>query len=354
MEEHKPQDTHGQTLLYLVAGLALVFVVFAGYTIMQMNAISQQRPAAGNNTELLNRLNSLESRLAVLEATSDVKPATLMLFYDSSCEFCENSNIISFFDGYAQTFADWRVSLQKVDVKGQEATAASYGVARVPALYASSTDVSNNKYLKEYLTQVLSSSTSGFSVAHPPNGNVIYAPKRSIIIGAACSAQNGTSIDYFYSESCTACKRIKGSGGLWINPKGPGYEYVADEGIAEAEARFGSLLSVNSRCVALHAGDEQLCLDAVGDVNYVAAETKLVEYGLDAVPLTVPVFVVDCKYLFGNLPSPSGNAIEQEVCAARPDVCETLPAAASPTATANPPANATATPAATATNQTAA
>ncbi|MFH0835249.1 MAG: hypothetical protein V1881_02815 [Candidatus Micrarchaeota archaeon] len=346
MEEPKPQDAHRQTLLYLVAGLALVFVIFAGYTVMQLNAISQQRSAAGNNTELLNRLDSLESRLAVLEATSDVKPATLMLFYDSSCEFCENDNVLSYFDGYASNFANWRISLQKVDIKGQGATATSYGVARVPALYASSTDVMNNKYLEAYLTQVLSSSTSGFSVAHPPNGNVIYVPQRSETVAAACSEQNATKLDYFYSESCTACKRLRNAQGLEVNPKGPGYEYVASEGLAEAKARFGSLLSVENRCVALHTGDEQLCLDAVGDVNYTNAESKLAEYALDAIPVTVPTFVVDCKYVFSNLPSPSGNAIEKEICAARPDVCSKLPANASPTATATPSVNATATPSA--------
>ena len=350
MEEHKPQDTHGQdNLLYVVAELALVFVVFAGYTIMQLNAISQQPASSSNDTEILNKLNFLESRLAVLEATSDVKPATLMLFYDSSCEFCENDNIISFFDGYAQNFANWRISLQKVDIKRQEATAVSYGVARVPALYASSADVSNNKYLKEYLTQVLSSATSGFSVSHPPNGNVIYVPKRSAMVGAACSAQNGTNLDYFYSESCTACKRLASEEGLALNPKGLGYEYAADEGLTEAKARFGSLLSVENRCIALREGDEQKCLDAVGDVNFTNAESKLAEYALDAIPVTVPTFVVDCKYVFGNLQSPSGNAIEQEICAARPDVCAKLPKASpSATATVEPSVNATATPSASA------
>ena len=332
MEEHKPQETQGQTLLYAVAALALVFVVFAGYTLMQLGSVTQ-RSAAGNDTEVLSRLSSLEARMTVIESTSDVKPVKLLLFYDSSCTFCNNANVLSYFDGMASNLAPYRISVQKIDVKGQESVAVAYGVKRVPAMYASSGDVVNNKYLNTQLTQVLTS-TSGFSVSYPASGNVIYFPQRSEILGAGCSAQGTASVEYFYSESCTACKRLIGADGFPQNPKGPNFEYVADEGIAEAQSRFGTLLSIGKRCIALNDADATKCADAVGSANFSAAQAKTEEYGTDAVPVTVPTFVVDCKYVFSNLQSPSGDAIEKEICAARPDVCTKLPAKASPTATA--------------------
>ncbi|VVB67251.1 Uncharacterised protein [Candidatus Norongarragalina meridionalis] len=342
MEEHKTNDTQGQTLLYAVAALALVFVIFAGYTLMQMNAISQ-KATSGNDTAILSRLSTLESRLSVLESTSDVKPVKILLFYDSSCEFCNNADVLSYFDGLANNLAAYRVTAQKIDVKGQETIATAYGIKRVPAMYASAGDVMNNKYLNAYLTQVLSSTTSGFSVSYPSNGNAIYFPQRTVVLGTGCSSSSKVSLEYFYSESCAACKRLTDADGFPVNPKGPNFEYVADEGVAEAQSRFGPLLSVEKRCVATSDADASKCATAVGEANFSAAQAKTAEYGTDAVPVAMPAFVVDCKYVFANMASPSGEAMEQNICAARPDVCAKLPKA-SPTAA--PSVNATATPAA--------
>lgn len=94
---------------------------------------------------------------------------------------------------------------------------------------------------------------------------IVYA----VIIGMGNGGNNGSAgkvkVDYFYSETCPACIQQKP---------------VLDEFIVE----FADLIDFEKKCIPVHQGDDQLCINIYGNDKYASDVTEAQAKGVSNTP----------------------------------------------------------------------
>jgi hypothetical protein len=74
----------------------------------------------------------------------------------------------------------------------------------------------------------------------------------------------------------------------------------------------------NYQALGINKSDEQICAETQGEAKTAADNTLAAQYRFSQPP-TVPVFVVNCKYLF-KVNATTPDAITQPICAIKPSL----------------------------------
>ena len=292
-------------------GLAAIFVLWlasSAYLVMQNNALRSTVEAntIGNDAELSSRLKEIESRLGVLEATTDYPPAELNFYYDSSCEYCNNSYwLLHLLEPPATgilsvkaKLAKKNVALQVIDLKNLPAPA---DVKRVPAFYFDVIDVQANRELETYFQEL-----ANYADAYDGDNAVLLIPndqdqETMLVHGEECASEGIAYLDRYSPADCYLCDS-------------------ADAAEETLKSALGDALHESRYCVASNNQEKADCINSVGSDEYDAAMEAYAGFHLPDSTLR-PSYVLDCKRVFQ---AQNFQQLRQEVCATHDELCGLL------------------------------
>ncbi len=348
-EEHELQahSKRDNTMLYALIAVAIIAVAAIGYAAMQGDSFNKritqlEQTQAASSSKLDSSLAQINSTLTnfneyISSRLADVE-ATLTLYYDSDCPTCKNDILMNGLEKMAPDLKQKGITFKEVDVRGGNFDAlVADGINRVPALYASSDDL-NKVPAGTNLKNIIDSWAASPSVFdyYYVQGGIALSPKSPAEMLTEPCLSNKTTLQYFYSETCQYCKRVKSSNGTVVNPESnPQYANVISESLSALETEFGGTLDVSSHCLGVHLAydnneslgidksDDELCVETQGQ-NKTTDDAALAAKYRFSQPPTVPVFVVNCKYLF-RVNGTTADAIKQPLCAIKPSLaaCKT-------------------------------
>ncbi|MFH0922505.1 MAG: hypothetical protein V1811_00425 [Candidatus Micrarchaeota archaeon] len=318
MTEQTGKPASGDKMVYAgFAILGLLFIAFAAYSMLQINALNSRVNSLADYSTISNKLASIESRLAVLETNTPLAETTVTLFYDSTCTFCRNDELLSSLSQLSAQVAKNRVKLVAFDINGNYSPALNAGLPRFPAFFVSDADAEKNP---NSATLVQTFGQFGFAVVKTPFGIAALSVRSVLLSGESCApSASSAKLQEFFSESCESCKRLKTSTGVIINPTNP--PVTAEEGLALVLPKFGNKLVFEPLCININEGDAAICSTKYGANNYSIASNLSVKYSVwNANP---PTFVLDCKYVIQK--ALTEEQITLGICDARPDLCKGIP-----------------------------
>ncbi|MEW5955779.1 MAG: hypothetical protein AB1626_04565 [Candidatus Micrarchaeota archaeon] len=295
---HLKEKVDKTTFLAAVGALAVLLILLFAYSFVQFDSINK-RISAPN--PVLEQLAAMQQRVAVLEtrsvaATPTPEPARLVVYFDSSCEFC--SDITQAVSYLGQQLGGQNILVEEEDVEDRVDELRAAGFKSLPVIFMPAGEESKNEAMKQ-LAQAMQPVSGGYAM---DAYGVLTDAKQ--LLGNDCAAEGVVRLDEFYSETCPYCLRL--------NAGTP--PVTANESMPQVKEDFGAFLQLTERCIEIHDGDEALCVGKWGRENYDEAMRLRDEYGVTA----TPTFVVDCKQVFGGL---TVEQIEEKICRARPDVC---------------------------------
>lgn len=296
--KHLNEKVDNTTFFAAVGALAVLIIILFAYSFVQFDAVNKK---LSEPNPVLAQLAAMQQRVAVLEtqsvaATPTPEPARLVVYYDSSCEFCSD---VSEAVGYlSEQLGTQNVLIEKEDVAGRLAELKAAGFKSLPVLFLPAGEESKSDQMTQ-LAQAMQPVSGGYAM---DAYGVLSDSKELLVEG--CASETKVTLDEFYSETCPYCLRLTAG-----TPP-----VTANESLPQVKSDLGAFLQFTERCVEIHDGDEALCVDKWGRENYDEALRLRDEYGVTA----TPTFVVDCKYVFGGL---TVEQIEEKICRARPDVC---------------------------------
>jgi hypothetical protein len=343
-EEHANKNN---STLY-IAVIALVIALAAvGYAATQGDAFNKritllEQTQTASNAKLdssLAKMNStLDSFNTFINSRLSSVEAAMTLYYDSDCTTCQNEVLMKVLEGMAPDLKQKGITFNEVDVRGEEfENIVASGINRVPAIYASSEDLNKapaGTALKN-LIDAWSDPSYGFDYYYVQGGIALTPKSPSEMLTDPCLG-NATSLQYFYSETCKYCKRVKAANGTLMNPDtDAAYKTVIGESLEQVKTAFGETLNATQHCLGVHTvfdnyetlgvnkSDEQICVETQGEPKTIADNALAARYRFSQPP-SVPVFVVNCKYLF-KVNATTADAIKQPLCAIKPSLpaCKT-------------------------------
>lgn len=345
-EEHSNKNE--KTTLYAAAIAIVVALAALGYAAMQGDSFAKRiTQSEQKQTAALAKLDKIDAFAAKLDAfekqlsvrLADLEVA-LTAYYDSDCEFCDNEKLFKVLDGIEPELKNKGITLKRVDVRGDYDKILESGIDRVPAFFATGTDLlkePSGRYLQDVMDQW---AMAGFD-AYNAQGGIALTPRTvSEMLTPPCLSDK-TNVEYFYSETCQYCKRVNYANGTIANPASdPKFKDVLEESLQKIEGENAEL-EVTKRCLAVHSGydnyasvkvnksDAELCVESQGEEKTAADAQAASKYHLQ--PPTAPLFVVNCRYLF-SVKATTPDAITEPICAFKPSLqfCKT---SATPSAT---------------------
>jgi glutaredoxin len=350
-EARSPSERGGGAIganapLYAVIVVAVLALAALGYAAMQGDSfnkrialVEQQQNAANAKVDqtqaAIAQMNSKLSDFdAYIKARLTDLEVTLTVYYDSDCAFCENDRLTSILDSDEPTLKKNGITLQRIDVRSDYDAILAKGIDRVPAFYASAQDLSKGqpgKNLKDFIDSL---EQSGFNYYYVKDGIAMTPRTVSEMLSAPCLSDK-MNVEYFYSETCEYCKRVKYANGTIANSASdPAFQNVLEESLQKVEGDFAGTLNVTRRCLAVHSSleneasikvnksDEELCVETQGKEKADADEQTAAKYHLQ--PPTAPLFAVNCKYLF-SVKATTPDAITEPICILKPSLafCKT-------------------------------
>ena len=337
------------TIIY--AALAVILLVVLGssfYTFSQLNALSakvaeNQNQNGGTNAALIAsltaRVAALEQKIQELQVT-----AKLVLFYDSSCTFCNNNFMLNNIDQTRQLLSQDGIGLSVVDVKDNPRSALAAGVRNVPVFFAGTSDLSANPKLVDFFTSLAGIQ---FALQESDQGVTAFPPVTAKVIDSqSCSESGQVRVEEFYSPTCPFCRPVFYANGTRYNnaTNDVRFSELSGDAVASIEKRFGEKVNLTSRCVGIHTlnenrqvlnvtkSDEGLCVEQIGSEAYDENQALADAYGV----IGAPTFVLDCQYITKVRESAK---LEQAICDLRPELCAGLPTPTLPPEIANAIAN---------------
>ncbi len=351
-------ESQNKFLLYAVAACAVIALAALGYAAMQGGSFDkraaqfeQGQTAANAKLDAANAaIAQMNSRLDEFDAYIKARLAdlevTLTVYYDSDCTFCQNDELFKVLDQVEPDFKKNGVTINRVDVRSDYENILASGIDRVPAFYASTSDLQKQPAGAFLKSQMDGWEQSGFDYYLVKDG-VIEVPRPiSEMLTEPCLSGK-TVLQYFYSQTCKACKRVENANGTIVNPPDK-QASTAGEALAQLESVFGAALDVKPSCVGtkfaydnyreigVNKSDEELCLATQTPEKTYSDKAQAAKYHF----AKVPMFAVNCRYLFTGF---APEIIKERICAAKPslDACKTgATAGANATASATPKASA--------------
>ncbi len=319
-----------QTIVY--GALAVILLVVLGsafYTFSQVNALKGQVDGFSSKISSLDSLTAAQqSRIASLETkvgSLDVN-AKVILFYDSSCDFCGNEFILQDLEQTQQALASQKIGLQTVDIKDNPNPALASGVKSVPVFFSSKADLASNAKLVDFYNSL---PQIRFSVQETSFGAMALPPVTGAVVGAqSCRNDAVVTLSYFYSPTCAFCQPVfYGNGTRYNDPNlTTRFQVLAKDTVANLSASFGSRLQLSEHCAAVHTleenqvvlnisqSDAQICTQETGKDVFDVDQGLFDSYGL----FGAPAFVIDCQYITSARDSAQ---LTQALCELRPDIC---------------------------------
>jgi len=343
--------TNGQnTTIY--AALAVILLVVLGssfYTFNQLGALNAKIADvqnSGNNAALVSaltaRVQSLEQQIQELKVS-----AKLVLFYDSSCTFCNNNYMLNSVDQTRSILAQQGIGLSVVDIKDNPRPALASGLRNVPAFFAGKSDLSSNSKLIDFFTSL---TRLQFAIEESDAGVTAYPPTTAKVIqNTTCAVPGKVSVEEFYSPTCPFCRPVSYANGTRYNNATTEFLFsiLSQDAAAAIQTSFGDKVDLAQRCIGIHTldennqvlnltkSDEALCIDQVGDAAVVENEAAALRYGV----IGAPTFVIDCQYLT-KVREP--DKLQTAICQVRPELCKGLATPTpAPTLAANASGNTT-------------
>ena len=295
---HLKEKVDKTTFFAALGAVAMLVIILFAYSFVQFDSVNKRLSAPN---PVLEQLSAMQQRVAVLEtrsvaATPTPEPARLVVYYDSSCEFCSDvSQAVSYL---SQQLGTQNVVVEKEDVAGRVAELKAAGITSLPVLFMPSGEEAKSDEMTQ-LAQSMQAVSGGYIM----DAYGVLSDSKELL-SDGCASEGKVKVDEFYSETCPYCLRLTAG-----TPP-----VTANESLPQVKEDFGALLQFTERCIEIHDGDEQLCVDKWGRDNYNESLLLRGGYGITA----TPTFVVDCKYVFGGL---TVEQIEGKICGARPDVC---------------------------------
>lgn len=321
--------SEAHNLVKVVAAVGVVLVLFAGYTILQLNGLDSKISSFQGVPNLQDRLTVLDQRITSLEtnvqalqiavqqlqASVPKQMATITYFYDSTCTICDHT-FLNGVDQFNAQLSSQGVKIVVQDVSKDYSTLQGEGIARLPAFFVKHQDSNNSgvqlfvKTLVQQANYVLQITLSG--------GAALLPPTSSITLGSSCNSSKTVDVKYFYSDTCLYCVRVRNdtTGQIINQPSNGSYSVVASEGLADLGTKLGTYLNLTKECVNAKPGDEQKC---VSDIGEGAFNNSMLLSSIYWVRQT-PSIVIDCKHVFGGLVTE--NSLQNAVCSVRPDICQ--------------------------------
>ncbi|GEM_PF-2127816 len=323
------------TIVY--AALAVILLVVLGssfYTFSQLNTLNAkvaelQSQSGGTNaaliTVLTSRVASLEKKIQELGVT-----AKLVLFYDSSCTFCNNNFMLNNLEQTRSILAQESIGLAIVDVKDDPRSALAAGVRNVPVFFAGTSDLSANPRLIDFFTSL---PQIQFALQESDQGLTAFPPTTAKIIqNTSCQIPGKVQLEEFYSPTCPFCRPVFYGNGTRYNNGTTDVRFseLSGDTAQNVSRHFGSKLELTQRCIGVHAldenkqvlnltqSDEALCIEEVGPQAYDENQAVADTYGVPG----APTFVIDCQYLTKVRES---DKLQEAICQLRPELCGSLP-----------------------------
>ncbi len=347
--------TNGQnTMIY--AALAVILLVVLGssfYTFNQLgtlNAKIADLQSNGNSqnaaliASLSARVQSLEQKVQELDVSAKV-----VLFYDSSCTFCNNNYMLNSVDQTRTLLSQQGIGLSVVDIKDNARAARASGLSSVPAFFAGKSDLSANPKLVEFFTSL---AQLQFAVQESDSGVSAFPPTTAKVIqNTTCAVDGKINVEEFYSPTCAFCRPVSYANGTRYNDASTNtlFSSLSGDAASNIKDQFGAKVSLQQRCISIHTldennavlnltkSDEALCIDESGDEAVAENEAAAEKYGIAG----APTFVLDCQYLTKVR---EADSLKAAICDLRPELCNALPTPAptsNATASAAPSGNAT-------------
>ncbi len=301
-------DELQNTVYYGLAALFVLWLASSAYLVMQNNALRSTVEAntITNDAELSSRLKAIESRLGVVESTSDYPSAELKFYYDSSCDYCNNSYWLSHLLEPPATgilsvkakLANKNVALQVIDLKTSPAPA---DVKRVPAFYFDVIDVQNNRELNSYFQEL-----ANYADAYDGDNAVLLIPndqdqETMLVHGEECVSEGTAYLDRYSPADCYLCDS-------------------ADAAEETLKSALGDALQESRYCVSSDDQEKADCINSVGKEEYEAAMEAYAEFHLPVSTLR-PSYVLDCRRVFQ---AQNFQQLKKEVCATHEELCGLL------------------------------
>ena len=341
------------TIVY--AALAVILLVVLGssfYSFSQLNTLNAkvaelQNQQSNNNNALIaaltSRVSSLEQKIQELSVS-----AKLVLFYDSSCTFCNNNFMINNIEQTRSILAKEGIGLSIVDVKDNARGALAAGVRNVPVFFAGTSDLSANPKLIDFFNSL---PQINFALQESDQGVTAFPPTTAKVIqNSSCQISGSVQLEEFYSPTCPFCRPVfYGNGTPYNNAsKDVRFSELSGDAAQNVSQRFGAKLDLKQRCIGVHTldenkqvlnltqSDEALCIEEVGNAAYDENQAVADEYGVPG----APTFVIDCQYIT-KVREP--DKLQEAICDLRPELCTGFdtPTATPSGLTANPTGNAT-------------
>ncbi|MBI2445195.1 hypothetical protein HYV43_02290 [Candidatus Micrarchaeota archaeon] len=326
--------TNGQnTMIYAALAVILVVVLASSfYSFSQLgtlNAKIADLQSNGNNAALLSsltsRIQSLEQKIQELQVTAKV-----VLFYDSSCTFCNNNYMLNSVDQTRQILAQQGIGLNVVDIKDNPRAALASGVRNVPVFFAGKSDLSSNSKLVGFFNSL---AQLQFALQESDDGVTAYPPATAKVIqNTSCQESGKVNVEEFYSPTCAFCRPVYYANGTRYNDAGRDAQFSTLSGDAANATRlkFGDKLALQQRCLDIHTLDENrdvlnltqsdgaLCIEQNGEAALDESEAAADLYGVTG----APTFVIDCQYITKVR---DADQLQRAICDLRPELCKGLP-----------------------------
>ncbi|HEV8290138.1 MAG TPA: hypothetical protein VGQ00_04275 [Candidatus Norongarragalinales archaeon] len=335
-----------------IAIIVLVLVLAVGASFVLLNQGKQLTPSP------------TPSPITGLSQEKQLPPATIKIFYDSGYDYLPNATRTAKVAN--EQVADFNITFEAVDVSAPDKRAAlmTLGLTHLPVVVIPSDAVKNSavQALVDQMSSngVLNEVPGGYAVSYfymffntrKPESSIDVRAADHISLGTQCLNQT-TNLDHFFDYDSfqsrntyhfvqDALFHFNGSVNykIWWTP-------VSDKGFRAAKAgycmqkidpNFGFGV-FNQRMIDSPVfTDGELALRAQGagvsqeqfESCYKSNETeKIIRKSFDdavykyGVP-RLPMFMVDCKYIFAPLSENYTGELVNRTCLARPDVCKGL------------------------------
>lgn len=301
------KDSIQETIYYGLAAVFVLWLLSTAYLVMQNNSLKAtvEVNTISNDAELSSRLKSIESRLNVLETTSDYAAAEFYFYYDSTCEECNNTKWLAHLreqpvqgvDSVKTKLAKKNVAINIVDVSTVSAPAE---VKRVPAFYVDVADFQANEALADYFREL------GTYCDAYGNEAVVLVPsddgqKSLLSQEESCAIKGSVKLDRYSPEECYLCDS-------------------ADAGEETLKNALGEALDYSRYCIAGSEEQKNECIEAVGEEEYDAAMEEYARLQLPGSTM-IPTYVLDCKHVFQ---AQNFAQLKEMVCNKHEELCGLL------------------------------
>ncbi|MBI5226796.1 hypothetical protein HY994_06225 [Candidatus Micrarchaeota archaeon] len=329
--------TQGQnTVIYAALAVILLIVIASSfYMFSQLNSLSAKvtELSGQNNNQNAQAINALSARIAALESRFNELKVTgnVILFYDSSCTFCNNKFMLDNLDQTRTILANQSIGLKTVDVKDDPRAALAVGVSNVPVFFAGAADLSANPKLVNFMNAL---SRISFNLQESPNGITAYPPVTAkVVANLSCAVPGKVQLEEFYSPTCPFCLPVSYGNGTRYNNASidPRFASLSHDAAQNLSQILGAKISLKQQCINVHsltdneqvlnvsASDEGLCVNQVGTDAFDKASAAADTYGVAG----APTFVLDCQYITKVRDT---TQLEAAICQLHPELCKDLPA----------------------------